>query len=314
VTCSFTFIGVTTAHSSIMRIFPRWRDLLGLGDDIEMAGWDLPLHAPPADYRAAVARLKGDPANLGALVTAHKLDLYAAARDLFDGVDDYARLCDEVSCLARRDGRLYGWAKDPISAGRTLNGMLGEGYFGRTGADVLIFGAGGAGLAITLYLLTRPEAGDRPSRIVVTDRDPERLRGMRALHGQLGSLVPVHYVETGNPARHDQLVAERPPGSLVVNATGAGKDRPGSPVSDAVVFPEGSIAWELNYRGELHFLRQSLEQQAKRRLRVEDGWMYFIFGWTAVIEEVFQRPIGADDLPALLDAAAFARPPLPTTG
>ena len=53
-TRSFTFIGVTTAQSSIMRIFPRWRDLLGLGPDVEMAGWDLPLHAPPEDYCAAV--------------------------------------------------------------------------------------------------------------------------------------------------------------------------------------------------------------------------------------------------------------------
>jgi len=313
VTRSFTFIGVTTAQSSIMRIFPRWRDLLGFGDDVEMAGWDLPLHAPPADYRAAVARLKGDPANLGALVTAHKLDLYAAARDLFDEVDDYARLCDEVSCIAKRDGRLHGWAKDPISAGRTLDGMLGEGYVGRTGADVLIFGAGGAGVAIVLHLLTRLAAADRPTRIVVTDRDPERLRALQALHQRLDSPVPLSCVETGDPARHDRLVAECLPGSLIVNATGAGKDRPGSPVSDAVVFPEGGIVWELNYRGELRFLHQALEQQAERRLRVEDGWMYFIFGWTAVIDEVFQRPIGADDLPALLDAAAFARPPLPPT-
>jgi len=51
----------------------------------------------------------------------------------------YARLCGEVSCIAKRDGRLRGWAKDPISAGRTLGSILGRGYFGRVGGEVLCF-------------------------------------------------------------------------------------------------------------------------------------------------------------------------------
>ncbi len=304
----FTFIGVTTAQSSIMRIFPRWRDLLGLGADVEMAGWDLPLHAPPADYRAAVTRLKEDPAHLGALVTAHKLDLYAAARDLFDEVDDYARLCDEVSCIARRDGRLHGWAKDPISAGRTLGGMLGEGYFGRTGGEALCFGAGGAGVAITLHLLSRPDAADRPRRIIVTDRDLGRLESLRQLHRRLGAAGAVDYVHNADPTANDALVARLPPASLVINATGMGKDLPGSPLTAAAVFPQGGVAWELNYRGALDFLHQARAQGAARRLSVADGWEYFIFGWTAVLEEVFDRCISTDEGAALARAAAFARP------
>ena len=47
----------------------------------------------------------------------------------------------------RSDGRLLGWAKDPLSAGRTIQNMLDPGYFGRTGGHVLCFGMGGAGLA-----------------------------------------------------------------------------------------------------------------------------------------------------------------------
>jgi len=308
----FTFIGVTTKSSSIMKIFPRWREILGLGDDVEMAGWDLPIHAPPEQYREAVERLKADPSNLGALVTTHKIDVYQAARDRFDWVDENARLTGEVSCIAKRDGRLLGWAKDPISAGRSLERILGPGYFGRTGGEVLCFGAGGSGVAITLYLMTRPDAADRPGRIVVTNRSPGKLETLRSLHQRLNSDVQVEYVQNADPKRNDELMAQLPPGSLVINATGMGKDSPGSPVTAAGRFPENGIAWELNYRGDLEFLHQSWAQRESRGVRVEDGWEYFIFGWTCVIEEVFNRVISESRVAALSRKAAFARPPLPT--
>ena len=54
------------------------------------------------------------------------------------------------------------------------------------------------------------------------------------------------------------------------------------------VFPEGGVAWELNYRGDLVFLDQARRQQAARAAsQVEDGWTYFLHGWTQVIAEVF---------------------------
>ncbi len=79
-----------------------------------------------------------------------------------------------------------------------------------------------------------------------------------------------------------------PPGSLVVNATGMGKDLPGSPITNDGVFPLQGIAWELNYRGELLFLHQALAQHATRQLTVEDGWLYFLHGWTEVIAQVIK--------------------------
>lgn len=304
----FTFIGVTTGTSSIMRIFPRWRDALDLGADVRIVGWDLPIGAPARQYREVVAALKEDEANLGGLVTTHKIDLYRAAHDLFDEVDHYAELCGEISCIARRKGRLLGWARDPISAGAALRGMLDAGYFARSGGEALVFGAGGASVAITLHLLTCPDGGDRPARITVTERSAERLASLRALHERLGVSTPVDYVHNADPAVNDRLVSALTPGSLVVNATGMGKDTPGSPITDAAIFPANGIAWELNYRGELEFLRQARRQAGERGLRVEDGWWYFIFGWTAVIEEVFQRPISPEEVRELEQQAAFARP------
>ena len=73
----------------------------------------------------------------------------------------------------------------------------------------------------------------------------------------------------------------------MINATGLGKDAPGSPLTDAARFPERAIVWDLNYRGDLVFLDQARAQEKRRSLQVEDGWTYFLHGWTQVIAEVF---------------------------
>ncbi|MEI6241130.1 MAG: shikimate dehydrogenase, partial [Planctomycetia bacterium] len=61
----------------------------------------------------------------------------------------------------------------------------------------------------------------------------------------------------------------------------------------AAVFPEHGLAWDFNYRGDLHFLVQARRQAAARHLHVEDGWVYFLHGWTRVMEEVFHVEIPA---------------------
>ena len=59
------FVGVSTASSSIMKVFPLWSDILGL--DAELVGLDIPLDAPASAYREAVATIQGDPSCAGAL-------------------------------------------------------------------------------------------------------------------------------------------------------------------------------------------------------------------------------------------------------
>ena len=299
------FIGVTTGRSSIVRIWPRWRDTLGLGDDVELVGRDIAVGAPPQAYRQAVRVLIDDPGAVGALVTTHKIGIYQEGRDLLAGVDELAQLCGEVSCLAKRGGGVYGWAKDPVAAGRTLERVLSSHHFHEDGGHVLCMGAGGSGTAIAVYLLARRPGGDHPGRLVVTDRSPERLEH---LHATLERVEHSTTIELASPGEHARLLEELPARSLVVNATGMGKDIEGSPLPDGTRFPEGAVAWELNYRGELDFLHQARAQEAERELTVEDGWVYFINGWTAVMEEVFQRRISDDDLQVLTEEAEFARP------
>jgi shikimate 5-dehydrogenase len=114
---------------------------------------------------------------------------------------------------------------------------------------------------------------------------------MKKIHDSHGIQVPVEYVLTPRPEDNDRVMQRLAPASLVANATGLGKDAPGSPITDAGVFPRSGLAWEFNYRGELEFLRQARAQESRQGLRVEDGWLYFVIGWLAVIGEVFGKNI-----------------------
>lgn len=287
---TFYFIGVTTAKSSILKVFPKWAVLLGLGD-VVIKGLDFVPHDEPERYREVVDFLKRDPLSLGGLVTTHKLDLFAACRDQFDVIDPLAAMMEETSCLSKHNGKLVCHAKDPISSGLSMDGFLPDDHFEMSGAEVFSMGAGGSTIAITWHLMQEKRGGDRPSRIVVSNRSQPRLDHIRAIHETLGSDIPVEYRLAATPEDNDAILASMKPGSLIINATGLGKDAPGSPLSDAARFPIDAIVWELNYRGDLIFLDQAKRQQSKMHLQIEDGWTYFIHGWTQVIAEVFDRPL-----------------------
>lgn len=283
------FVGVSTSGSSIMRLFPQWARHLGL--NARIAGLDVALGAEPGAYEACIETIAADPTARGALVTSHKTAVFEAAGHLFTSLDPYASLCREVSCLAVRGSELHGWAKDPITGGFALDHMLDAEHWSRTGADVVCFGAGGAGLAITARLLSQSH---RPRRLVLLDSDPRRTEFAWEVVHQLGPNVDVDIRTQADAADNDILVEAAPAGSLVINATGMGKDRAGSPLSPTVQFPTGSVVWDLNYRGELPFLATARDQAGARDLEVYDGWRYFLHGWTEVIAEVFDLTMSDD--------------------
>lgn len=293
------FIGVSTGQSSIMRVFPAWAAHLGLDADIK--GIDFPLHADPVAYREAVEFIRDDPMSAGALVTTHKIDLFKACRDLFDVIDPHAAFMDETSCISKANGQLLCYAKDPISSGLSLDGFLPPDHFAQTGAEVFSMGAGGSTIALTWHLMRSERGLNVPSRIIVSNRSQARLDEIRRIHGQIPTTARLDYVLARDPRDNDAVVASVKPGSLVINATGLGKDAPGSPLTNGVQFPERAIVWDLNYRGNLIFLDQARAQEKARHLQIEDGWTYFIHGWTQVIAEVFHIdiPTSGPDFDAL---------------
>jgi shikimate 5-dehydrogenase len=303
---TFYFIGVTTSKSSIMKVFPLWAKELGR-PDVVIEGVDLKPHDEAEAYRRAVAQIKYDPLSLGALVTTHKIDLLDAARDMFDYLDPYAQICGEVSSISKRDGAVEGHAKDPITSGLSLDAVLGDDYFARTGGEILCFGAGGSAVAIALHLINKDKPGDRPGRFVVVNRSTPRLDGLRAMVEGLDTDIDFEFIHNQDPARNDQIMEDMADGSIVINATGMGKDRPGSPVTDAGLFPVSGIAWELNYRGELDFMHQALAQQETRNVTMEDGWLYFLHGWTQVIAQVLNIEIDEELLDRLATTAETVR-------
>jgi shikimate 5-dehydrogenase len=275
---------VSTGQSSIHRIFPRWTALAGV-DAAALTGIDIPVDAPAERYRDAVQTILDDEEAWGGLVTTHKVSVFRWAGDLFTDFDPDARHLGEVNCIVRRPGRLAGLATDTLTAGLALRDILGEGTFRGT---ALILGAGGAAVALATVLFRK----HAPQEVILTDISADRLALVRPL-------VPARCVLVNGSADHDRMLAELPPGSLIANATGMGKDRPGSPVSAAARFPYRAIAWDFNYRGDLAFLDRAREQG----IRAVDGWNYFLHGWSQVMARVYSFDLTPELFDRFRDAA-----------
>ncbi len=301
------FIGVTTGSSSIMKVFPEWAKALGLKDAV-MKGIDIAIHADPQEYVDVVKFIKEDPLSMGALVTTHKIDLYNATKQYFEYIDPYAEMFSELSSISKRGDKLCAHAKDPITCGLALEEFVPKNYWkDNPEAEVFIMGAGGSAISMCSYFLRDEFAGNYPSKIVVANRSLPRLDELKKINEEIlntkGQTVCEYYL-TPEPGQNDEVLYKMNKGSLIINATGLGKDRPGSPLTDDAKFPENALVWEINYRGDLRFMHQAEEQQKERNLLVEDGWMYFIYGWTQVIAEVFDQPIQGELLRELDKIAA----------
>lgn len=303
---TFYFFGVTTQESSIMKVFPLWMKDIGR-EDVVIEGWDFKIHDEPENYRKGVAQIKYDPQSLGALVTTHKIDLLNACRDMFDYLDRYAKITGEVSSISKKNRRLEGHAKDPISSGLSLDAIIGKNYFSKTDGEVLSFGAGGSAIATFLHLANKEDKGDRPSVFTFVNRSQGRLDHAQEMIENLGTDIHVNYIQNSDPQINDNIMKKLPPRSIVINATGMGKDTPGSPITWDGLFPQGGVAWEFNYRGELDFLHQALAQKESRDLTVEDGWLYFIHGWTQVISQVLHFDLSPELLEKLKKTADAIR-------
>ena len=291
-TPTFYFIGVTTGQSAIMKLFPKWAEFLGL--NAEIAGIDVKIHDRPENYVAIAEFIKKDDNSLGALVTTHKIDMYHACKrsQVFDYFDPYAATLEEISCISKLEGRYEGHAKDPITAGLAFEAFVPADYFADGDKDVFILGAGGSSVALCFYLMQRSaDTGLAPKRIIVSNRSPERLKNLQKMLKPHQKVAVETFCVGEDANKNDQIMKSLSAGAIIINATGKGKDSPGSPVSENAPWPQNALVWEFNYRGKLDFLRQAQAHRADCHLTTEDGWLYFIHGWTRVIAEVFHVDI-----------------------
>ncbi len=298
------FLGVSTGASSIQRVFPLWAQELGLGDAV-LRGIDLPVGSPDDHTRRIVEFLREDPLGVGMQITTHKIAVSTAARDLFAELRPLATLMGEVSCITKQEDGLHGFAKDPVAGALALDAIVPDGAWRASGGNAVLLGAGGAGTALTWCLVRADSGRDRPRKLVVTDRSADRLDQLASIARQVGADVPLELVTVDGPEDTDAVLAAQPAGSLVINATGIGKDLPGSPVGSAAPFPARSTAWDLNYRGDLRFL----DTARATGMRTEDGWTYFVQGWLQAVKEIFEVdvPVSGPDFDRLSELARSAR-------
>jgi shikimate dehydrogenase len=92
--------------------------------------------------------------------------------------------------------------------------------------------------------------------------------------------------------------------ALAINATGLGKDRPGSPLTLAAPLGPATLAWDLNYRGDLTFLRQAAACGAK----TVNGWECFVAGWAGALTAIAGLPLSDRILPRFTEIAAPHQP------
>ena len=150
--------------------------------------------------------------SLGALVTTHKIDLLTAARDMFEYLDPYAMITDEISSISKLEGRLEGHAKDPITSGASLDAIIEKDYFGRTGGHVLSFGAGGSAIATLLHLINKKDQS-RPPREVHLRKPLAGAPGSRPGNGEqiLQTDIEIEYIQNADPAVNDKIMDKFPP-------------------------------------------------------------------------------------------------------
>jgi shikimate 5-dehydrogenase len=286
----FVFIGVSTGSSNIQRIFPAWMEALGR-PNVVLQGVDVPLGASDAEMLAVVDAMQTDNHVVGGLVTSHKLSVFSACRDSFAHLSEVACQLEEVSGIYKTTEGLGGWAADPPVMAAALHrmGLHPQHWRQHTEAEVVCFGCGGAATALAYAIYG--EAGEATSalpRLRVTDVDLRRLadleRKCKWFLPQATGLVTFHRADQTDPDGWPS--GPPPPHSLVVNATGMGKDVPGTPLGASATFPAGAVVWELNYRGEREFMRQAASAPQDLGLRIVDGWELFLLGWTSVVERV----------------------------
>ena len=299
--CEMLFVGVSTGHSFVRKVFSGWCRALGV--EATLRTLDMPLGSSPDAYRNLVGNIRNDDFIRGACITTHKSALYEAAHSMFDEIHDGARDLQEAAAVFKTRKGLACEATDPLSVVVATEEILRRrGIDGW--ADVFIIGGGGSGLALAYALLQNAHL--TPKRLFVSDIIESRVQAVRRVLGKIKTGCQVNVIHCQRQ-ECDELIGGLNQRSLIVNATGMGKDRPGSPVSVNCELPYGSTLWDFNYRGERLFLEIGKQQESARKVLIEDGWHYFICGWLQVMSRVFDVAITPEIYNSFVTAALEQR-------
>ncbi len=276
------FIGVSTHNSFVNQVFQDWIKIID--KDAEIIGVNLDVNCNKSEYVKIVSFIKTQPLALGSLVTTHKVRLYNSTKHLFDNISKSCAEFEEIGAIYKNGDSLIGDVTDILTTEAALKQFFPFEYYKKNFADCCILGAGGAGLALAYNIMS--DKNSIPNRLVLTDINKSRLANSKKIlekydTNKILELRLIKGLET------DEIIESLKKGSLIVNATGLGKDREGSPFSINANIPQKCYLWEFNYRGKLDFLQIAKKQSLKKEFVIVDGWIYFIHGWSQVMSRVF---------------------------
>lgn len=283
------FLGITTGGSAVRKVFPAWMGLLGI--DAELTTTDLPAGSSAASYRDFFGMIRDDPAALGAVITAHKTAVYGHAADLFTYIDQPSHQFEEISVVSRNARGLDGTVVEPKSITTTLEQMGGRERLLGPDRDVAIFGAGGTAVSLLAVLSsTQWPTACRPRQVHLVDVSLDRLQHAYGLATSGENPLQVEMLHSPGSIQLSDL-GQMPDGSLIINATGLGKDKPGTPFALPARWPHAAHVWDLNYRGELLALEEARNAAPEKNLTAHDGWLLFINGWAEALSRIFNMHI-----------------------
>jgi shikimate 5-dehydrogenase len=295
------FIGVTTTQSIINQIFPLWMEVLNYNMGLECV--DISMNADANVYRRYVSEIKKSKSILGALVTTHKIPIYENAKDLFDSLEDSSQKFKEIGCIYKRHNDLIGEATDILTVKVAFDNIWVErGYKNTNDVQICVLGCGGAGVALSYVLLSSSYKNIK--KIIMVDINSERIEQAKTVLKPFDIDMKLDYHLSTGISYNDNIVNSLTENAFIINATGVGKDLPGSPVSENVCFPKNCCVWEYNYRGDLKLLEIAKQQGKCNNINIYDGFNYFLYGWSTVISRILNITIDSSLFNILAEKAA----------
>lgn len=280
------FLGIRTEGSLALRAFPKWMTRFASNCTIKPV--DMRKSSSPEDYLTFVRSVRDDPQCVGAQITSHKMDIFGAAWRHIDHRSQDVENLEEIGGLVSGAGELSAISPDAMALGTELSLVVG-----RQSRALIVLGGGGAGRSIALSAAKIPQV---PS-ITITELNEDRLSGLDEWKRRLSLEDRCSEVTIRPGADNEDVVSSASTGTVVVNATGLGKDAPGSPISEGTRLPEDGVVWDLNYRGELKFLEHA-RRQAEQGLVLRDGFSFFLRNWTCFLEAALDRKLSDSEWPA----------------
>lgn len=283
----FYFLGVSTQNSAIISLFPAWCEVLGVC--CSLRGVDLAIDSSPSSYTSLLEEMKKKSC-VGGLITTHKSNVFRYGETCFKQVSPVSEALHEVSVIYKRKNHseLFGDALDTVSIEPIINKLTETNSLWSKGdKNVVVFGGGGAGLALVYALCNK--AISQPINITIIENNQKRIVFLKKMLNN-SILFPLN-VEVLHSEQGEFSISHVGKKPLIVNATGMGKDLPGSPIKNFQNIPPESTIWDFNYRGELSFLKYASKYNIEKKLLIEDGWDYFLSGWVHVMCMVFNIEI-----------------------